>query len=1651
MAVRGRPVRQSIAGKARVDEIRDLSRRRVEIFSTAGSDWRFAASLKSISEDTAQEYEGRALLELIQNGHDALASGRAGRIHVLLDDSGHAPVLYVANDGAPFGPTNFLAVVGFGLSDKGPGEGIGNKGLGFRSVLQLTDHPEVYSKDPDNPADQVFSGYSFRFPTEAELFGLTEDATLAERLVSEVSPFDLPLPADVEDHLLLRFGVEGFATVVRLPLRDDRAVEDVRRQVADLASADAPILLFLERLVSLELTIRSSDDETETVILTRSESPATLVSEHQQIREVDLGEQGRYLLTRRPTSSSDLREALAKSAAARLIDKRWLDWQGEAWVGVALRLDEALRSGTIYTFLPMETPAPLAAHVHAPFFTKLARRDVNMEVPLNAFLMGEIAASCLDLMQTLRKDGEHGAVVSQVVDLVAWKPPQHGFLARACIASGTTLATEAILPIAGKAEWSSLEEAFAWPHESTALSVVSAEAIAALGYPILDPEIGSERQARLAALRLAVLRSPMEPSGDMLAQWVESMATVLKADDPNPERWARFYDDLSVLFDRASAPALRGRRIILDQDLNLRPAMGAESEGRRTPVMFFAPSVEEEGAEAVDATRLPRELETRIVYTHSAIPWTIAEPTLRRRPGRQFLESNGLVREYRTDRLLELLHDVMRGRPSRRVQVAALQYGCALYPGLNEAQRATLAEISFAAPTGQGQWLPARSLAFSRSRGTVGGALLDRLVGAATAETPELSALAVRIIAGPVEWPVKVEDQSRWESFLRAIGVHDGIPLTRAALEGGDGNRLQPDDLGNELGLDTRVQELWEAEVRCVWDGGAHPYTRYRFASVMVLLPGAGESELLGPETREVYAQLISLGLATWPDNVFEVVVWRPERRVDQQDVHRWPTPLSSYLHHGRWVPIEAADDEDDRAFVRPENAWISVSGQLPRFVPTVAPAVRSRIRNGLVERLKQLGIGIWEDPAYGGAVLQALPELLTEGSVALHDVASFKKQCRQAWEHLLQEPSLWPWPEEVVATLVVTEGGQLRSLSAGQDFTVVVPDETDQTKQTLIGLTARPVLVADPAQGQALVELLRQHSIDALPTSDVTVEVYGDDQLVVADRELPAFITDDRQWIATVTALVAELKSGPFTRHTEQSIRQILDRLRIVKIVHADEVRLVVGGEDVIPPAQTTSLPIEDGVAPTIVLWPTHLTVFEELERCAGSVAYLVGQPQLAESLQLAFTRLGQAVPSPPEGFTDEMLAHALQVSEELVRESRAHLRGPLVGLLDCVRVLVCYCGGPQELAVFDLNARDVSSEAEVVSILEAMPGLLPLAPSQLAHECRIHGGLADLRDALGLDFVLFNEALARLEPPHDPLHHPERHEQAMTRFIESHEEVILSRLREAYLPGAREGTDLTTYGEARCHEGLVADPDWLDRFAEPPEALLGKRVGEWLAGHGADPDLDRPSELPEIKDLRARNFDRLDGIVRIADPRLRAWCRKHGHDVPAGWSAPLSEARSALEASYLADFWYLSAEELLDVVAGGLGWPDAMPLVLDLDRLGLDPSELLTRDEADADDRRRRQYERTHLQIDGLEVSVDVESLGRLADAVTSGLTEELLSQSGKVALAELPGHSATRRGMPGGRGLTVTRHPGMSDDQRTGVGLVGEVVARAWLGDC
>jgi hypothetical protein len=88
--------------------------------------------------DLRELYRGRAPYELLQNADDAEADKA---VFILANDG-----LIFAHDGNWFTVANFRSLAD-GWSDKDPNQCIGHKGLGFRSVLDLTPSPHLLRVD----------------------------------------------------------------------------------------------------------------------------------------------------------------------------------------------------------------------------------------------------------------------------------------------------------------------------------------------------------------------------------------------------------------------------------------------------------------------------------------------------------------------------------------------------------------------------------------------------------------------------------------------------------------------------------------------------------------------------------------------------------------------------------------------------------------------------------------------------------------------------------------------------------------------------------------------------------------------------------------------------------------------------------------------------------------------------------------------------------------------------------------------------------------------------------------------------------------------------------------------------------------------------------------------------------------------------------------------------------------------------------------------------------------------------------------------------------------------------------------------------------------------------------------------------------------
>lgn len=207
---------------------------------------------KRVEEDakieisTAQGGYGRKqLYELIQNGADALL-GTEGRIHVVLTRE----CLYVANEGAPIAESGLTSLMGTHLSRK-RGEEIGRFGLGFKSVVAISDRPQLFSR----------SG-SFGFDRERARLRVQEIVPEGPypmlRLAEPLDPHRM-----AEEDAVLRELMDWASTVARIPLvtgYDDLA-EDITGFPAEfvLFSPHASQLTLEDRHARVARTVRVSD------------------------------------------------------------------------------------------------------------------------------------------------------------------------------------------------------------------------------------------------------------------------------------------------------------------------------------------------------------------------------------------------------------------------------------------------------------------------------------------------------------------------------------------------------------------------------------------------------------------------------------------------------------------------------------------------------------------------------------------------------------------------------------------------------------------------------------------------------------------------------------------------------------------------------------------------------------------------------------------------------------------------------------------------------------------------------------------------------------------------------------------------------------------------------------------------------------------------------------------------------------------------------------------------------------------------------------------------------------------------------------------------------------------------------------------------
>ncbi|WP_328446780.1 DEAD/DEAH box helicase family protein [Streptomyces sp. NBC_00386] len=301
-------------------------------------------------------YSNRTLLELVQNAADAMSGAPedqegAGRVEIVLDLNHQT--LYCANAGRPFSRSGLTAIAHAHLSGK-RGDEIGRFGLGFKSVLAVTDAPQVFSRS-----------ISFEFNSARTKATIASIGSTARRfpVLRTVTRIDAATEFD-KDPILSELA-QWATTIVRLPHASK--LESLRKEIEEFRSE---FLLFVKAVREVRLRVIGPDDDFDTSHVSRRLGDGRFRIERPEGSYDDW-----YVEDRMHTPSPEARTEVGEAVS-----------RGQVKVTVAVpgRLTQ-LRLGEFWSYFPLQDRTSASALFNAPWSvnddrTTLLENDYNREI-----------------------------------------------------------------------------------------------------------------------------------------------------------------------------------------------------------------------------------------------------------------------------------------------------------------------------------------------------------------------------------------------------------------------------------------------------------------------------------------------------------------------------------------------------------------------------------------------------------------------------------------------------------------------------------------------------------------------------------------------------------------------------------------------------------------------------------------------------------------------------------------------------------------------------------------------------------------------------------------------------------------------------------------------------------------------------------------------------------------------------------------------------------------------------------------------------------------------------------------------------------------------------------------------------------------------
>lgn len=1054
-------------------------------------------SLHNLTEQVEHQYHGRFLVELIQNAHDALfdiekekadkdTNEDEGRIEIVITDEPPFGALYVANDGSSFTEPNFDNLSRFGQSDKDPEKHIGNKGIGFRSVLEITRKPEIFSREAK--VSKSFNGFNFRFnpriiqsleePIQSLLNG-SDNPNLDlgclvplvdwgsgklhafrvrclglgfEWVTSELrflSPYLLPEPVNKQDktHWVRHFEAKGFATVIRLPFSSEKARNLTLGKVEVL---DENTILFLKNARSLWVETPSTKR-----FVTKKNQPLPGLGDAQQIDidvlvdEVDEADTKQYWLwkwmiggTENPEEAEEIREAVSN------LPGKWPKVR-KAEVALSVRIGESPEKGLISIFLPTEQASGAACHLSAPFYGDISRTEVDFAKPFNKLLQKKIAKKAAHIVSKHLK-GKGLDEARAILDILVPISPQEAngrvwfsLLEKEFSEFGLDIKEEPILKTSDA--WKSIKQTSLPPRLDKPKVFTEELFYKSATFDIIEKGLSSRTPQVKNLFDFVGIEA--DPLVDCIASTIEAVAQEIVRE--NKVDWNDFWHDVMKLLPEKSE-SLKGKKVVLGTDGELHASSDIMS-------VFFRPRSSGDDEEVLpdrEVDEIPRELGSHIAFLHEAITVHVARESggIKNHPLHGYLSSSSLVQPFGVESILRNvlipatpdLPVSLEGEKDRLCR-AISSWGLQLVAGLvaKDKGRKTLQYLGKLPVPCYGGWYPLDESSFGPGWvHTIGQELKSYLDAANTAETKEA---AKRLLLPP--------DDGHWskivsadEGLLEKAGVFDGIQLRKIEPEEwvpkfqvsrSTGIRL-PENA--PLGFDSGIWQLFTDEVH------THLTPKYDgpfFFKVDNLhtIPGIDQFSSFSQFTREKLMQLLLRSIPKWAENWEFISISKIK---GMSDFKSHDSPLKYWLKETHWLLDTNGKPSPefcprDRWFIPPA----ACAGRVHQFkhLNPVPPEISGVLDSDpdLSEELEKLGMPRYqpENKTSSTRLLDDLANSLeTPESIANRNI--FTGQVREAWS-LFEPDTEGPFPQK----LIVKSGSELKALAPSPDNPIFLPDDT--------------------------------------------------------------------------------------------------------------------------------------------------------------------------------------------------------------------------------------------------------------------------------------------------------------------------------------------------------------------------------------------------------------------------------------------------------------------------------------------------------------------------------------------------------------------------------------------------------------------------------